>query len=331
MMIGIDASGSFAAGEGFESSAVAAAVVPRAAHDEIAAWTDERLVAWNREDLGELHAAPMDWDERREVCARLGARNDLHIAATVTSNLLLRGEEAVEAHRARQLALAESALARATTDAGRRRGERAVRLLGGGRLGRSRLNDRDYILAAIMPQAVMGAVQRAICFYAGDEWQTEMTEMMLAVDEETPSTVRFVSEALLPIMGGDERFRVITPEHWRETPMHPLLVRAMHPDGDGYKPQKLVGDTINWVSSQSEPAIQVADFAAWVVCRTINNPDEELARECYELLRPLLVGEGGRCFELYSIGPDRPEDDAVYAHLHSANQPPEWLVSTNPV
>jgi hypothetical protein len=62
-----------------------------------------------------------------------------------------------------------------------------------------------------------------------------------------------VPESLLPVLGGDERFRVITPAHWREDPMHPLLAQALHPDGDGYYPQRLVGDTIAWTSSHDEP------------------------------------------------------------------------------
>jgi hypothetical protein len=148
------------------------------------------------------------------------------------------------------------------------------------------------------------------------------------MDEDTPATVRYVSESLLPFIGGDERFRLITPNHWRDDPMHPLLARALHPDGDGYWPQRLVGDTVAWPSSHDEPAVQVADFAAWVVCRTINHPSELIARECFELLRPLLVGGAGRCFELYSISADRPEDSAVYSHLHCAEQPPEWLERT---
>lgn len=331
MIIGIDARGSFAAttSDGFESSAVAAAIVPEGARDQIAAWTEGRLAAWDREDLGELHAAPMNWEQRREVCAMLGARDDLHAAVVVTSNLLLRSEDAVTAHRSRQCVLAQVALDRATSDEGHRRGERVVRLLAGRRVGQSRLNNREYILAAMVPQAVMGAAQRAFCFYAGDEWRQEMGELTLVIDEETPATVRFVSESLLPIIGGDERFSLITPVRWREDPMHPLLAQALHPDGDGYWPQKLVGDSIAWLSSDAQPAIQVADFVAWVVCRTINCPDEEIARECYELLRPLLVGESGLCFQLYSIGPDRPEDSAIYAHLHSSNQPAQWLERLN--
>lgn len=171
----------------------------------------------------------------------------------------------------------------------------------------------------------MGAAQRAFCFYAGDEWRPEMSEMRLIADEETPSTVRYVSESLLPVLGGDKRFRIITPVRWREDPMHPLLAQALHPDGDGYYPQRLIGDTIAWMASHDEPALQVADFAAWVVSRAISHPSEEIARECYELLMPVLVGEGGRGFELYSLGPDRAEDDALYAHLHCAEQPKEWL------
>lgn len=47
MIIGFDVSGSFVAGgEGFESSAVAAATVPAQARVEIGAWTDERRRAW---------------------------------------------------------------------------------------------------------------------------------------------------------------------------------------------------------------------------------------------------------------------------------------------
>jgi hypothetical protein len=78
MMIGVDASGPFVAGEGTESSAVAAAVAPLAAREEIAAWTDVRLTAWGREDLGELHAADLGWDGIRSgadilVALALGA------------------------------------------------------------------------------------------------------------------------------------------------------------------------------------------------------------------------------------------------------------------
>jgi len=328
MVIGLDASGDFAAPpttEGFGSSAVAAATMPREGRSEIARWTEQRLIAWGREDLGELHAAALNWDQRREVCAMLGARDDLHAAVIATSNVLLRGQNAVEAHRARQLGVAETSLAGAKTDAGRRRGERAVRLLAGGRVGQSRLSDREYVLAAMVPPAVMNAAQRAFCFYAADEWRPEMGELALAMDDATPATVRYVSESLLPVVGGDQRFRLVTPEHWRNDPLHPLLAQALHPDGDGYRPQRLFGERIDWVRSHDEPAVQVADFAAWVVCRTISNPREAIARECFDLLRSVLGGEGGRCFELYSIGSVQPEDAAIYAHLHSAEQPQQWL------
>jgi len=332
MNIGLDACGNFAARSitaGFESSALAATTVPPGARVDISGWTQQRLAAWGREELGELHAAELDWDQRREVCAMLGDRGDLHAAVIVTSNLLLCSEEAVTAHRARQTKLAEASVAAATTDDGHRRGQRVFRLLSGGRLGQSRLNDREYVLAAMVPQAVMYATQRAFCFYAGDEWRPAMRELSLSMDDDTPATVRYVSESLVPVIGGDERFRLVTPQHWRDDPVHPLLARALHPDGDGYRPQELVGEKIAWVRSHDEPAVQVADFAAWVVCRTITRPDEPIARECFELLRPLLAGEGGRCFELYSIGPLRPEDAAVYAHLHSAEQPPQWLLPSN--
>lgn len=329
VIIGVDACGNFPTTSGFESSAVAAATVPAAASAEIAAWTDETLTAWGRTEIGELHAAPLQWDQRRAVCAMLGERGDVHAAVVVTSNLLLRSPEAVSAHRARQLQNCEASLARARTEDGKVRGERVRRLLSGRRLGQSRLSDSEYVLAAMVPPAVVGAIQRAFCFYADDVWRPEMRQLSLAMDEETPATVRYVTESLLPSIT-DERFRLVTPQRWRDDPVHPLFARARHPDGDGYAPQLLVGDTIDWLRSHDEVAVQVADFAAWVVARTISRPEEAIARECFELLRPVLVGESGRCFERYSIGPDRPEDAALYSHLHSAEQPRQWLERVTP-
>jgi hypothetical protein len=52
------------------------------------------------------------------------------------------------------------------------------------------------------------------------------------------------------------------------------------------------------------------------------------ALKCFELLRPMPIGEGRRCLELFSIAPVRPEDTAVYSHIHVAEQPPEWRERT---
>jgi hypothetical protein len=136
VIIGLDASGNFpAGGQGFESSAVAAATVPEKARANITAWTAGRSEAWNRADLSELHANQLEPHERREVCGMLSARDDLHVAVIITSNLLLRSEEMVAGHRQRQLAVAEQAATSAITEEGRRRGETAARPLDNQRVG----------------------------------------------------------------------------------------------------------------------------------------------------------------------------------------------------
>lgn len=326
MIIGVDACGSFESSvgsDGLTCSAVAAATLTATARAEIAQWTTNNVGGADPE----LHAAPMNWDQRLAVCEMLGARGDVHAAVVATHNLLLTSVEAVAKHRRRQLVLAEQALARATTDEGVRRGERAVRLLSGRRLGRSRLRDQEFVLAAMVPPAVMGAVQRAFCFYAGAEFRDDMQAIDLVMDDETPATIRYVTETFLATIGGDDRFRLVTPEHWRDPPVHPLLTAAAHPDG-GYRPQRLVGPDITWVSSVAEPAVQVADFAAWIVCRTIARPDEPVARQAFDLLHPILVGEAGRCFDIYGIGLPVP-DELLFGYLHSAEQPAEWLTSEN--
>jgi hypothetical protein len=176
----------------------------------------------------------------------------------------------------------------------------------------------------MVPQALVGAIQRSFCFYGGDEWRPEMSELALEMDEDTRASQRYVTESLLPTIT-DERFRLTTPLRWREEPQHPLYVRARHPDNDGYRPHELVGETIDWVRSHDSVPVQVADVAAWVVNRTIANPMETVAGDCFELLRPVLAGEGGRSFELFSIGPVQPEDEPFYMHLLAGEQPVEWL------
>ncbi|HLM86233.1 MAG TPA: hypothetical protein VK272_08615 [Solirubrobacteraceae bacterium] len=256
----------------------------------------------------------------------LGERGDVHAAVIVTNAMLLRSPEAVVAHRKRQLDKAEAALKRAETDAGRERGARACRLLAGEKVGKGSLDNAGYVRAAMVPRAAIAALQYAFCFYAGDEWRPEMAGFRLVIDKDTSAMVKYVGETLLPVLGGDERFRLVTPSHWREPDPHPLLVSARHPDGDGYAPQLLLGDTIDWPDSCDEPGIQVADMAAWIVCRAISRPQETIARSCFELMRPVLVGGAGRCFQYFSIGDVRPEDEALDAYLHSDRPPDQWLV-----
>jgi hypothetical protein len=115
VIIGLDTGGNFTAKaitEGFESSAVGAAVVPAHACQEIAAWTAEQPTPEGKEPLVELHAKEMNWDQRVAACEMLGARGDVHAAVIATSNPLLRSVEAVEAHRWRQFANAEASLKR---------------------------------------------------------------------------------------------------------------------------------------------------------------------------------------------------------------------------
>lgn len=328
MVIGLDACGSFdadLASPGFEVYSLGAAVVPTDAASEIAEWTREHLSDQAAEGRCELHAHEMSWDQRLKTCEMLRSRGDVFASVITTDTILLRSDLAVSSHRARQLASAEESLRRATTDAGKRRGERACRLLDGRRVGQSRMNNSEYVRSAMVPRAAIGAIQRAFCFFASDDWRSEMSHLRVVMDKDTPTIVRYVGSALLPTLGGDPRFRLISPRPWHLPPRHPLVERARHPDGDGLMPQEIIGGEIEWPHSHEEPAVQVADVAAWVVARTISRPDEPTARECFELLRPVLVGEAGRCFEQFSIGEIRPEEEAMYAHLHSDHPPAQWL------
>ncbi|MDX6587685.1 MAG: hypothetical protein QOI31_2158 [Solirubrobacterales bacterium] len=317
MRIGVDTSGKFETFPAFHATVVAAAAAPEHAMAEIEAWTDDALVRWDlADDLGELHAKELRAEHRLEVCQMLADRGDVRLAAIVTDSGLLGSPEAVQLHRRRQRCRAGKTSAR--SEEGGRRRQALLQLLD----SRS-LRDHEYLLAACLPLVLAQIAQRLFGFFAGDEWETEMSTMVVRVDQETAPTMRYSDSALLPTFGGDDRFAFRFPESWRE-PVHPLLARVRHPDGDGVRPQMLFDD-IRWVSSHDDISVQLADVAAWILARRISRPTEEITSDAYELIAPLMAGEGGRTFELFSIPPVRPDQAAMYSHLQSFEEPQWWL------
>jgi hypothetical protein len=58
-----------------------------------------------------------------------------------------------------------------------------------------------------------------------------------------------------------------------------------------------------WVNSAAHPCVQVADVAAWVLRRAAAQPAERETREMFQVIKPLLAGEQGITFELFSVAP----------------------------
>ena len=318
MVIGVDTSGKFLTGPDYQPTVAAAAVGPPRAFEEIGSWTSDALVRWGLSGRpGELHAAELNVAERREVSQMLAERGDIRLAAVATDSLLLGSSDALSHHRHRQRE--KAATARPRTEEGKRRLNQILNLLD------SRgLTDGDYALAAVLPLLSTAALQRAFGYFAGDGHRAEMSGFDLLIDEEAAPTIRYAEGTLLATIAGDERFHLRSPEHWRQEPVHPLLETAMHEDGDGLKPQALFRET-RWVESVKEPSVQVADMAAWVIQRAMSRPEEHETRQMFELLRPLLAGEGGESFELFSIAGLRPDQEAMYRHLRDGVQPAWWL------
>jgi hypothetical protein len=317
MKIGVDASGVFVMGEGFKPTVTAAAIGAASTFEEIERWTAGALERWGLgHKLSELHAKELFADKVREVCQMLSAREDLRLAAVVTDSQLLRSAAAVARHRERQQALAEET--RAMTEEGRRRRAAVLALLDD-----PKLRDAAYAFGATLPVLVTLALQQALCYFRRDLNRADMATIDLLIDKEPARTVKYTSDTLLPTIGGDPRFSLTVPDQWREPPMHPLLIRARHPDGDGLQPQELLS-TIEYVDSKDHPCVQIADIAASVVRRRILDPLSVEDRENFELLQPLLAGAEGRSFEFFSISPLREDQVSMYSHLHGL-EPDWWL------
>jgi len=309
MRIGIDTSGKFStASDEFTPTVLAAAVGTDAAFEEVATWTAEALARWGLADrLDELHAKELRSHRRLEICRMLSDRADIRLAAVATDPGLLGSAEAVNKHRRRQRDKAAST--RPGTEEGLQRRRNILSLL-----DNEKLHDDEYLLAAGIPQVLMHAAQRAFCFFESDDYRADMSSFVVLIDEEAAPTMRYADGSLMPILGGDDRFSIRVPEHWRDDPTHPLLERIRHPERDGLRPQ-LLFDDVRWVSSAAEPAVQIADLAAWTLARRIKEPTEPKTAECFELLKPLLVDDVGRTLALFSVPPIREDQEAMYRHL----------------
>jgi hypothetical protein len=318
--IGVDTSGKFLTGEPYEPTVVAAAVGTAATFVEIGDWTRDALARWGLADrFDELHAKKLRAHEKLEICEMLAERGDVRLAAVVTDTLLLGSPAALAKHRQRQLALARER--RPTTVQGEQRQADLLAFLGD-----DALSDGEYALAAILPLVTTSVVQQALCFFRGDQYREDMSEFRVLIDEEAAPTMRYGDVSLLPSVGGDDRFSWRLPVEWRSEPVHPLLKKALHPDGDGLMPQPVLGD-MTWVTSAAHPCVQVADVVAWVLRRAVAQPAEREAREIFGFVKPLLAGEHGVTFQLFSVPRLRDDQLALYAHLQRGVQPPWWLAS----
>jgi hypothetical protein len=317
MQIGVDVSGAFSASPGFEPTVTAAAIGSETTFAEIDSWTTETLRRWGlARKLRELHAKELRTAKVGEVCEMLSERDDVRLAAVVTDSQLLRSPAAIARHRERQLEIAERPMA--CTVEGARRQQRTLELLSD-----PRFKGPAYAFGATLPILVVLALQQAFCYFRRAADRDDMAEIELMIDREPARTVEYTSDTLLPTIGGDGRFGLIVPDQWREPPVHPLLHRAAHDDGDGLRPQELL-TKIDYVESEDQPCVQVADIVASVVRRRILNPMDETDRTNFDLLQPLLTGEGGRVFEFFTIAPLRNDQTSMYSHLHGS-EPAWWL------
>ena len=235
----------------------------------------------------------------------------------VTDSLLLQSAADLATHRERQLAIARDADPR--TDQGRALKKAVIELLAS-----PSLSNGEYGLAFTLPLVVTDAVQRALGFFAGDEHREDMAAFRVWLDQEAAPMMRYGDASLLPSIGGDPRFRWTLPNHWRDEPVHPLLINSRHPDGDGLRPQAILSE-MTWVNSEDHACVQIADVVAWVLRRALARPDESATLETFELIRPLLAGEGGATFKLWGLGEPHDTSGDRYSHLQRGVEPNWWL------
>ena len=187
MQIGVDASGDFAMGDGFEPTVTAAAVGSTAAFAEISDWTAEALERWGLDHkLSELHAKELfadkvprglrDAQPARRSSARCG--RDRLAAARVPSSCFWSPRASAKGRH-------EHAGNYRRRSSPSRRGDRVAR--------RSKVQERGaaYAFGATLPVLVVLALQQSFCYFRGNTYRDEMATIDLLIDEEPARTVGY--------------------------------------------------------------------------------------------------------------------------------------------
>lgn len=305
-------------------SVIAAVVVPDSLLVCVSEWTEQKKVDWA---MPELHGTKMSSAQLGEVCEFLVTTN-LCGCAVLTDGHLVPPDEFRD-YRIRQAARTAFDYSRSEAAA---RGDATAaelsnRLIKGAGLA-SALSDPEFAeFAMLMPRQIFDALQTSLLVYRDPPWRSDFEELHWVFDgkhaaDRTPklsSGERRLSEMLMMIIGGDQRFVLRIPDEIGPDPTHPYFARYRRESAQlEVGARALFRNGLRFEASAAFAGLQLADVVAHLLRRAAMEAANRTVQAAFNRLRPALMPHYPpkqipfRFFSTHSVDVD---ELRRYAHL----------------
>ncbi len=146
-----------------------------------------------------------------------------------------------------------------------------------------------------------------------DEWSESFHDFHFVLDAKLPGKMaageKFLNETLVPALGSMPNDSIVNVDTWREEPVHPFVTKFSAKGGrvagkeieDGIDLKRVFEHGLQFERSHDVPGLQLVDTVAYALRSAVVGPADRDARAAYDLLRPKLRNEEGRCMTLQRL------------------------------
>ena len=298
-----DESGDFSfRGDDFDAYVQAVLICPDQRYPLLEDW-----VAGLAAGLGvdELHATELGDEERLRICTFLGEQ-PVELVAQVTDTSVL-DEEAILEHR-----LAQAAQLRENLDRFLREGGQSEEIVEWMKtsLARAglpqRISNSEYVQADFLIRLIHRALQRALVTYMEDDWRADFEDLFFILDGKLPGKLapgeKFLERMVMPAISHDERHALVVVTTWAEDPIHPFIEK--YSIEEGFDARIIFEHGLQFADSHTHAGLQLVDAAVHAVRRAVLGPDNGVAQQAFDALRPRLLS-GGEALSLVTYAQGR--------------------------
>jgi hypothetical protein len=256
-------------------------------------------------EVDELHATELGDEERLKVCTFLGDQ-PIELVAQATDTSVL-DNQAILDHR-----LAQAARLRENLDRFLRDGGQSAEIVEWMKasLARAglpqRISNSEYVQADFLIRLIHRALQRALVSYMEDGWRDDFRDFFFVLDGKLPGKLapgeKFLERMVMPAISHDERFALVVVTTWSEDPIHPFIEK--YSIEEGIDARIIFEHGLEFANSRAHAGLQLVDAVAHTVRRTVLEPNNAVAQQAFDALRPKLLS-GGEALSLVTYAQAR--------------------------
>jgi hypothetical protein len=281
----------------------------------------EEYVAGKKEKWGvpELHANDLTDEQILEICLFIHDERLPGLVLVTDTNGVTR--KSIETHRLDQTARIHKNYedwraaggSAPAVDAWYQRHISAVAYSG-------RVPDSEWVQADLLLALIERGLNKTIVSHLDDEWREDFRDLHFILDSKLRGKLaageKYLDAVLMPALGSNPgRFQLIGVIEWRQPPVHPFEEKYGTPEGT-VPLRVLFEHGLEFEPSEDHAGLQLVDVVAYVTRRRIVNPENEVNREAWSLIRPRIMTLEGEPIHLMRFRPGGDDaDTSRYADL----------------